>query len=383
MLIKSDVWLRANKNIELLKAVQQSNIVDAAVMSALRKKWSIEEISVAVDLLDARKRAENKLEHANTIIADSVGVQQATSTKIARHKAMRFVSKDPIYDLCCGIGSDLAALPKQTVGVDTDSLRCWMANQNSGKNTTCEDVCLMHLPSDALIHIDPSRRRGEKRLHSLDAMQPSIEDIYKMTSRCAGGCIKVSPSVNAEDLENFPCSFELEYIEENGRVVQGVIWFGSLAHNVGQVTATSMTLRQSVTGIPKFPPFESTIRGWILEPNPALERARLHGNTGNKYGATEPSPQLGLLCSPTHPKSPWFTSFEVLATTALRLEKVAVVLKTLGCTKVEVKTRGKTVDPNQWQNELSTKSDGTLLTIFALRLGKKRIAVITRRHGQP
>ena len=240
MLKKSDLWLRANKNIELLKAVQQSNIVDAAAMSALRKKWSIEEISVAADLLDARLRAMDKLEHANTIIADSIGVQQATSTKIAQHKAMRFVTNGPIFDLCCGIGSDLIALPKQTVGVDTDSLRCWMAKQNSGKKTRCEDVCLMNLTSNALIHIDPSRRRGEKRLHSLDAMQPSIEEIFRMTSQCAGGCIKVSPSVNAEDLENFPCGFELEYIEENGRVVQGVIWFGSLAFNVGQVTATSM-----------------------------------------------------------------------------------------------------------------------------------------------
>ena len=90
-----------------------------------------------------------------------------------------------------------------------------------------------------------------------------------------------------------------------------------------------------------------------------------------------------MLCSTTNPKSPWFTSFEVLETTSLRLEKVADVLEALGCTQVEVKTRAKTVDPNQWQNELSTKSDGPLLTIFALRLGKKRVAVITRRHGQP
>ena len=383
MLTKNDNWLRANENIELLEAVQKSDIVDVAAMATLRKKWSIEEITVAAELVGARHRAIGKLEHAEFVIADAVGVQQATSTKIAKHKAKRFQTDGHVYDLCCGIGSDLRELPSQTVGIDNDPVRCWMAKHNSGKETHCTDILTMDIPPDALVHIDPSRRSGEKRLHSLDAMQPSIKDISKIASLCAGGCIKVSPSVNAEDLEQFDVSFELEYIEENGRVVQGVIWFGSLAFNVGQVTAHSMTLRQSVTGIPEFPTFDSTIRGWILEPNPALERARLHGNISKEFGGVEPSPQLGLLCSTTNPKSPWFTSFEVLDKTSLRVEKVDGILETLGCTQVEVKTRGNTVDPNQWQNKLSTKSNGPLLTIFALRLGKKRVAVITRRHEQP
>lgn len=383
MLTKSDLWLSANENLELLEAVKRSNLKDVAAMATLRKHWSVEEISVAAELVDARERASGKLENADIILADSVGVQQASSTKIAHHKAIRFQTDDPVYDLCCGIGSDLRALPNQTIGVDNDALRCWMAKQNSGKEIICEDVLSVNIPSNALVHIDPSRRSSEKRLHSLDAMQPSIVEISTLVANCTGGCIKISPAMNAEDLEDFPHPFELEYIEENGRVLQGVIWFGALALNVGQVTATSMTTHQSVTGIPNSPPFDNSIRGWILEPNPALERARLHGNVGKEFGGAEPSPQLGLLCSTINPKSPWFTSFEVLETTSLRLDKVKKVLATLGCTRVEVKTRGKTVDPNQWQNELSTKSSGPLLTVFALRLGKKRIAVITRRHVLP
>ena len=380
MLTKNELWLRANENVELLEAVHHSNLKDVTAMATLRKQWSVEEISVAAELVAARERAKTKLENADIILTDSVGVQQATSTQIAQHKALRFQTDGPVYDLCCGIGSDLLALPNQTIGVDHDELRCLMASQNSGKETKCEDVLQLNIPSNSLIHIDPSRRSSEKRLHSLDAMQPSIEEISTLALKCAGGCIKVSPAMNAEDLVDFPLPFELEYIEENGRVVQGVIWFGELALNVEQVTATSMTTHQSVTGVPESPPLDNNIRGWILEPNPALERAHLHGNIGKEFGGFEPSPQLGLLCSTNNPESPWFTSFEVLETTSLRLEKVKKAISTLGCTQVEVKTRGKTVDPNQWQNDLSTKSSGPLLTLFALRLGKKRIAVITRRH---
>ena len=383
MLTKSDQWLKANTNVELLEAVQACNLRDVAGMATLRKLWSMEEISIASELLQARERAVGKLDNATSILADAVGVQQATSTKIAQHKAKRFISDVPIFDLCCGIGSDLQALPLHTVGVDIDALRCTMASFNSGKETICEDVLSTEIPRESLVHIDPSRRSSTKRLHSIEAMEPNLDDLSALVKTCAGGCIKVSPAVSPEDIESFAFPYELEYIEENGRVVQGVIWFGALAINAGEVTATSMTLGTSVTSTPDSHSFNSALQGWILEPNPALERARLHGYVGNQFGATELAPNLGLLCTNSNPNSPWFTAFEILETFPLRIEKVAKGLMSEGCTQVEVKTRGKTIDPNHWQNELSSKSSGPLLTIFALRIGKKRVAVITRRHVQP
>jgi len=378
-----NLWLRVTSNTELLDAVQHSNLEDVADMATLRKRWNVEEITVAASLCEARKRASGKLVNARSIMSDSIGVQQATSTHIAQHKAKRFATDGPLFDLCCGIGSDLRALPTQTVGVDVDPLRCWMAEQNSGKKTITQDITQIDIPANALVHIDPSRRRGTKRLHALDAMQPTIEELSSLVSKCTGGCIKVSPSVNVEDIEDFPEPFELEYIEENGRVVQGVIWFGSLALHVNQSTATSMTLKKSVSGVPDIPTFNPKPSGWLLEPNPALERSGLHCNVAITAEAQELAPNLGLFCSSEEINSPWFQHFKILATTPLRIEKVKRLLAELNCTQVEVKTRGKTIDPNQWQNDLSSKSEGELLTVFALRLGKKRIAVLTRRHVAP
>lgn len=381
MLTKSDQWLNANTNVALLEAVRTSDLQDVAAMTTLRKCWSMEEISIAGELIQARERAIGKLENATHLLADQVGVQQATSTQIAEHKAKRFIGSAPILDLCCGIGSDLRALPTQTIGVDVESLRCTMASFNSGKEAICENVLSTVIQRETLVHIDPSRRSSTQRLHTLEGMEPNLEELSGIVTSCAGGCIKVSPAVNTEDLESFAPKYELEYIEENGRVVQGVIWFGVLARDTSQVTATSMTLGFSVTGTLDYPSFNSNPQGWILEPNPALERARLHGAVGNQFGATELAPNLGLLCANTNPSSPWFTPFEIIATTPLRIEKVAKQLREEGCTQVEVKTRGKTIDPNEWQNKLSSNSSGPLLTIFALRIGKKRVAVITRRHG--
>jgi hypothetical protein len=379
MMTKSELWIQANLNTALLDAAHDCNLEDVASISSLRKLWSIEEITIAASLLDARKRAIGKLANADSILSDSIGVQQATSTEIAKHKSKRFVTDGPVYDLCCGIGADLQELPSQTVGVDNDSLRCTMANFNTGKEAICEDVLLMDLPSNALIHIDPSRRIGTKRLHGLDTMKPNIEAIIDIASKVAGGGIKVSPAVNQGDLESFSIPLELEYIEEHGRVVQCVVWFGSLAKHAGQVTATSMTLGKSVSGVSEFSTFTKNLIGWILEPNPALERSGLHCTLAKELIAQELAPNLGLFCAKEECDSDWFQQFEILETMPLRIEKVKRLLDELNCTQVEVKTRGKTIDPNQWQDMLSSNASGDLLTVFALRLGKKRAAIITRR----
>ena len=289
-----ELWKSVIQNHQLLELVASSKLEDVATMATLRKQWGVDEITIAASLIDARKRAIGKLTECETIVADSVGVQQATSTRIAQHKSKRFTNDRPIFDLCCGIGSDLQALPLHTIGIDNNPLRCWMSSTNTGKETKMEDVLQCDIPRNALVHIDPSRRNSEARLHSLDAMYPSIDEVAEIVQCCAGGCIKVSPAVNAEDLEAFPLPFELEYIEEHGRVVQCVIWFGSCAQHVGNVTATSMTHGVTVSDELINPPFCSTIKGWILEPNPALERSGLHGTLAHRIDASETRAALGV-----------------------------------------------------------------------------------------
>ncbi len=379
MMQKIDYWKKVICNDTLLSAIEESAIEDVATMAKLRKQWSVDEITIAAELVGARKKARGKLDNATTVVSDSSGVQQATSTAIANHKAKRFEGNTNIVDLCCGIGADLCALPEQTEGVDIDALRCWMATENTNKTAHCCDAISYELPSDCVIHIDPARRNRAGRIFELDAMLPTFSDVVAIATQSSGGCIKLSPAINPEDIESLSLPYEIEYIEEKNHLVQGAVWFGSLAQRTGETTATSIKLGETFSGSREPPTFSTNINAWILEPNVALERAGLHGTIGNNLGATELAPGIGLLTTGENPLSPWFTSFEVLASTSLRLEKVADVLRDLNCTQVEVKTRGKVVDPNQWQKKLNKNASGPLLTIFALRLGKKRVALIARR----
>lgn len=377
------VWKKVTADPDLLHAVENMHEELVSEISTLRKTWSAEEVRIAIELIRARKSAKGRLEHASSIVSDVHGVQQSSSSAVAKWKAKRFAQCEHVVDLCCGVGGDLVHLPVHAIGVDIDPLRCWMAKQNSGKEVRCEDARFFSGLETAVILLDPSRRDSNGKRLSLDEMKPSISEVQTICEQAVGGCVKLSPAIDHEDVEHIGSIRGVEYIEDRGRVTQGIVWFDSLATSGAEVTATSLTSGETISGLVETPRVSELIGPWLFEPNPALERAKLHGMIGHELELWEPAFGLGLLCGNKKIKSSWFTLFEVLETTPLRLEKVAAALLHHHAGEVEVKTRGGVVDPNEWQNKLQKPASDSneRLTVFALRLGKKRIAIITRRIG--
>ncbi|MDP6541503.1 MAG: hypothetical protein QGF07_01835 [Phycisphaerales bacterium] len=377
------LWEKVVGSTELLDAVNMIDPTKVNEVATLRKKWSANEVSVAIELCKARESAIGRLDNAKGIVADLVSVQQASSSAVSTWKAKRFNNAE-VVDLCCGIGADLLQLPSTAVGVDCDPLRCWMARQNSGKKVFVGDARSYGLPITAMVHLDPSRRVENGRRLGLDEMRPNLLEVQEICSKVCGGCVKLSPSIDLEEVAIIGDQREVEYIEDRGRVTQGIVWFNELANSGCDVTATSLTTGDTVSGSIETPRISAEIGKWIYEPNPALERAKLHGSLGNKLDFWEPAFGLGLLCGNEQTKSNWFNVFEVLSTSVLRLEKVTSELRKLGAGEVEVKTRDSVVDPNVWQKELQkpTNVSNERLTVFALRLGKKRVAIIARRVKQ-
>jgi len=122
----------------------------------------------------------------------------------------------------------------------------------------------------------------------------------------------------------------------------------------------------------------SGIGRFVFEPSPAVERARLLHLLCNEHDLAEPAFGLGLLTGDQLVQSPWLTPFEVLDVLPWRQAKVRDALKHLGAGEVEVKTRGKAVDPDPLHKQLKQSGDQRL-TVFILRLGKRMETWITRR----
>lgn len=332
----------------------------------------------ALELARARRKAADKFDEPDALYADAVGVEQASSSDVARHKASRFADAgiDRVTDLCCGIGGDAMALRDvaDVIAVDLQPQRAWMAGHNARCASAVADVTKLNLDG-AAYHIDPDRRGGGNRRWRYEDYLPGPSFIGPLVERGGDGAIKLSPGV---DLELLP-SGEIEIINRHGTLVQAVLWTGRLAQH--ERTATRIEpdgAVHTITGSPN-DLFETVEPGaYLLAIDPAIERAGLIGALMETTGTGLIHPQLGLLSADHAIESPWLTPFELIERMPWRPRKVAEWLSENNGGIVEVKTRGKAVDPDRASAELRGQGD-TMFTLFVLRFDSKVEAWITRR----
>ncbi|QNN21979.1 hypothetical protein HED60_06735 [Planctomycetales bacterium ZRK34] len=384
-----DVWqsLLEPSAAELLEAAAAcDDFTSPSTITRLRKLGDDEQVRAAIELTIARRKAADKFDHPEQMIADPVGVEQATSLDVARHKAKRFAEAgiDHVVDLCCGIGGDAIALREHmsVKCIDRDPVRAWMAQHNTGCPAECADVTTL-AREGAAYHIDPDRRPGGRRVWCIDDCEPGPEFLHTLNG---DGAMKLSPAVDFEQLQGFPGG-EVEIINRRGTLVQAVLWTGRLARHERTATridcdtaAPGCAEAISMHGSPRYVPLCEPQR-YLLAIDPAIERADLTGELCDQLDLAAIHPALGLLTSDTPVQSPWLTGFELLATLPWHeknLKKIKAALREHDAGLVDVKTRGKAVDPDRFSPKLRQKGNQHL-TVFVLRMDQKHTAFITRR----
>jgi len=351
---------------------------DVAAVASLRKDASAELVRAALALAEARRKATVKFpQQAERLVADPEGVEVASSMAVAMHKAARFARHDiasPIVDLCCGIGGDamgFTAAGLAVLAVDHDPVRAWMAQHNAGCASVAADVAEVDV-AGRWIHLDPSRRSPRGRAWRLEAYEPGIETIGRCLEQARAGAVKLGPGV---DLDDLPWDGEVELISEAGRLVQAVLWTGDLREH--ERAATVLPAGVTLVGEPTDAPAGGFMRH-LYAIDPAVERAELVGQLANEFDLVMPHPKLGLLTGEHRIDTPFATAFEMIEQMPWRPKRVQAALRSLDAGHVEIKTRGKAVDPDEWQTRLS--GDGREpIVVFVLREGSKRIALIARR----
>lgn len=360
-----------------------------SVIERLRALHPADAVAAAIELSIARTRARAKFgERARTLWCDRQGVEMASGPRVARRKAARFAEAgaSEIDDLCCGIGGDLIELARvaRATGIDRDPVRAWMAAMNSGAPTTCSDA-LREPGSAPFAHADPARRDGTgARVTGSDALEPPVAALRAALAGRRGFALKIGPGMDlaASELDG---ADELEFLSEDGRLVQQVVWSGALAASPGMRRATKACTGLTVAGRPDPVPLgDGCMQPMLMVPDPALERARLLGVVATRIGAVEPAPGLGIVTARSAPADPaalgWFEAFEVVDELPARESTVAGWLAARGAGIVTVRTRGDACDPDRWQSRLRGRGDEPW-TVFVLRVGDRRRAYAVRRAG--
>ncbi|MCP3904570.1 MAG: class I SAM-dependent methyltransferase [Planctomycetes bacterium] len=378
-----DVWrtLVTDASAELLAAIDACDVTDVTQLARLRSRYDGALLSVAIELARARRRAAGKFPSADRLVADTEGVEQATSGIVADHKARRFADlpgRPAVLDLCCGIGGDAMSLARvaDVTGVDANPVRAWMTEMNAGCATEVADVTT-RTTRGQVVHLDPARRDAAgRRHHSFDDYQPGPTFIAELLGSCPDAAIKLGPGVDLDALPGGDDT-EIEIINESGTLVQAVLWSGRLARHRGKRTATRLPDGLSCSGTPGRldSDYADRFDRYLLVPDPAVERAQLVATAGAGLDLRDVHPGLGLLTAHERVTSPWFETFEVLDQLPWRQDRVRACLRDLDAGLVNVRTRDGAVDAMDAQKRLRGTGDRRL-TVFGLRLGKKVVAVI-------
>lgn len=357
-------------------------------------------VAAIVAAAEARRRARDRWADADRLLFTRTGLEQASDPAVSRWRAARFAQGN-VFDLCAGIGGDTIALARVTsrlVAVDRDAARAALLEHNLGvlgldAQVEIGDVLQRPLPTDALIHIDPSRRRGERRRIDPDHGSPPLRDVLAVHGDVAGIGFVCAPGVDT-DHPSLPADAEVEYIQLGDRLVEAVVWTGTLRRDRATARATLLDPRpdassgslEDLVRAERWRAGERTDRlvvgalgSHLLDAAPAAIRARLHDEIGRTIGARRIANRRALLTVDDQPPAcPWYRARPVLAQLPARPRAVRAWLADRDPGPVEIVLHGVEADPRRWWQELGRPPRGPSgVRVELIRRDDDAIAVVT------
>jgi SAM-dependent methyltransferase len=370
---------------DLLAAVAACSPAERVSQKSLRGRFPDALVRAALRLQEARERAVGRLPHADRLWLTRTALEQATAWAVAEHKAARFAGRGEVVDLCCGIGSDAAAISHhcRVTAVDRSPAMVLRATWNAevlGRPerfaARCGDVTAEDW-TGRFVHADPDRRDGRDRpARWLEHYQPGLDWMHKLVATARGGAIKVGPA------GDFPGKFpgcEIELVSLGGECREATIWFGELA-GPEPARATNLSTGESLAGNPASSrrSVADMIGGFLCDPDPAVVRAGLLDELALQHGMLRLDAEEEYLTAERLPVTSFVTTFAVEAVLPAGIKDLRRHLRQQPAHHYEIKCRRLAIDVEDVRRQLPTGDAPPCVVIFC-RIGGRARAVIGRR----
>jgi SAM-dependent methyltransferase len=343
-----------------------------------------EHASAALTQVDLRARAVPKLgDDAARMYFTPDGLEQATRSRVATHRAARvaFASPDSVLDLGCGIVGDLVALARAgltVAGVDRDELRVAVARANldalglggAVQVASAEDV---DVSGFGVVFADPARRTDRGRVFDVDGWSPAWDFVSALLQRPS--VVKVAPGIPHSLV---PDGVEAEWVSDEGDVKEAALWSPQLATARRRATVIKGGGLVSLTD--EDDPGSSGVRAvgrCLYEPDGAVIRAGLVTAVAAGVNGGLVDEHIAYVTSDEAFFTPLARSYEVLEELPFKEKPLRAALRARGVGRLTIKKRGVDVVPEELRKRLSLHGEQEA-TIVMTRVAGKGTCLLVR-----
>jgi hypothetical protein len=334
---------------------------DLRVATSLRSKWPADLVAAATTEVSLRTRAASRLQDASSLMLTAAGLEQATSSVVAAHRAARIAaaSVSSVVDLCCGIGSDLRsfmAAGLRAVGVDRDETHAWCARYNSGAPVAVADVRDIRLGGVEAVFVDPARRVGDRRGGS----EPPLS--WCQSLAVPRVVVKAAPGL---DVSAVVPGWEVEFVAEGRDLKEACLWSPAWAAFPGARRATVLPSGDSLVADPSTPPAPIRAPGrYVVDPSPAVTRAGAVADLAAMLGAWQIDKKIAFLCTDEPTPTSFGRLLEVMASMPFNLKSLAAELRRLDVGAVDFRRRGLAGDVDDLRRRVRLTGSRTAVVLL-------------------
>jgi hypothetical protein len=348
---------------------------ELAVATRLRREHDAQLVGAALTPARLRQRGAAKFgADAGRMYFTADGVEQATRTSVAAHRAGRFraAGAERAADLCGGVGGDAIALARaglDVLAVDRDPLTCAVARANAESlglagriEVRCADVMTYEPRPGEALFVDPARRTGRGRVFDPEAYSPPLSWAVAAARAGAPGAVKVAPGIPHEAV---PDDAEAEWVSDGGDVKEAVLWFGT--GRPGARRATLLPSGATLTGRGLPDPAVRPVGRYLYEPDGAVIRAHLVAEAAEEIDGGLIDPTIAYVTADAPRPTPYATGYEITDVLPFHLKRLKALLRERGVGVLTVKKRGSAVQPEELRRRVRPQGPNTA-TVFLTRV---------------
>jgi SAM-dependent methyltransferase len=380
-------WLLTDDGQALLAAATAAEGTPLQVQKQLRAAVSTsstdekaDRVASALGQVELRRRAAGKLgDDAARMYFTRDGLEQATRTSVAQHRAARVALVGPsVVDLTCGIGGDLVAFARAgltTAGIDLDPLRVEMARANLaalglGGAVQVGDATTLDVTPFATAYADPARRGAGGRTFHEDDWTPSWTFVESLLT--ARACVKVAPGIPHSLV---PDGVEAEWVSDSGEVKEAVLWSPALATVARRATVIG---RGGLATLTDEDDADADVHGvgeFLYEPDGAVIRAGLVTAVAAGVEGHLLDRKIAYVTGDAAFHTPFARSYRVIEELPYREKQLRAALRARNIGTLTIKKRGVEVAPEQLRRRLGLAGDEAA-TIVLTRVAGEGTALL-------